>query len=426
MSHNSLTFVRNFIAYSVLVITLVIVSIFVSYHARTEQLTESVLLQQGRALYSELIMTRRWISSHGGVFVKVRPGVDPNPFLSSLPGMKVTIKDEDGDLYTMRNPGLVVREISQLAEESAGFRFHVASLRPVNPENSKPDAFEKEALLDFERGLTEAVSIEDSVTGPVYRYMAPLYFEDRCNRCHGFQNYELGDIRGGISISIPMDEINAKLRDSRIFSVAAAATVLGVLFLILYLLSSKFMKKLSEAQDELTLLATTDGLTKLYNRKAALERLGEELSQNSRFETPLSCLMLDVDHFKFINDRYGHLAGDKVLVAFSEILTECSRQYDVVSRYGGEEFLIILPKTDLDTALSVAEKYRSKVAEMSIVVDDQPIQLTVSIGVAEASSDHSEGTDALVNRADTALYKAKAAGRNCVVAAEKQHDLFVG
>lgn len=424
MSRNSLTFARSFIASSVLIVTVVIVAIFVSYHARTEQLTESVLLQQGRALYSELIMTRRWISSHGGVFVKVRPGVDPNPFLSSLPGMKVTIRDEDGELYTMRNPGLVVREISQLAEESAGFRFHVASLKPVNPELSKPDAFEEEALHGFERGLTEAVTIEESETGPVYRYMAPLYFEDRCNKCHGFQNYELGDIRGGISISIPMDEINAKLMESRIFSIGAAGTVLGILFLILYLLSSKFMKKLSDAQDELALLAATDGLTKLYNRKAALERLGEEISQTSRFETPLSCLMLDVDHFKFINDRHGHLAGDKVLVAFAETLTEYSRQYDVVSRYGGEEFLIILPKTDLDTALSVAEKYRSKAAEMSIVVDDQPIQLTVSIGVAETTPDLSEGTYSLVNRADAALYKAKAAGRNCVVAAEKQCDLF--
>lgn len=419
MGRSNLKFVRNFLIYSMLTIAVVIVSVFVSYHARTEQLTESVLLQQGRALYSELILTRRWISSHGGVFVKVRPGVDPNPFLSSLPGMKVTITDQDGDLYTLRNPGLVVRELSELAEESDAISFHVASLDPVNPVNSKPDAFETEALLDFERGSTEAVVIEETDIGPVYRYMAPLYYEDKCNRCHGFQNYELGDIRGGISVSIPMTSVNEKLRENLVFSIGAGGSVMALLFLILYVMSSKFMRKLSEAQDELTLLAMTDGLTKLYNRKAALERLAEEISQSSRFDSPLSCLMIDVDNFKSINDHHGHLAGDNVLVSLAETLSQSSRQYDVLSRYGGEEFLVILPKTDLGTAVTVAEKYRNKVAETPIIIDEQSVQLTISVGVAEADFGLEGGVDSLIGRADSALYEAKAAGRNRVVVSNK-------
>lgn len=421
MARENLQYVRKFLLYSMITIAVVIVSIFATYHTRTEQLTESILLQQGRALYEELIMTRRWISSHGGVFVKVREGIDPDPFLSELPGMKVTIKEEGGDLYTMRNPGIVVREISQLAEESGSFRFHIASLDPVNPSYGQSDDFETRALKSFEQGQKEAFAFEESEQGPVYRYMAPLYYEERCNKCHGFQDYKLGDIRGGISVSIPTVEINKKLQESRMFSITAGASVLGLLFLVLFIQSNKFLRKLTEAQDALTFLAATDGLTKLYNRKAALERLGEEISQNSRFETPLSCLMIDVDHFKSINDRHGHLTGDKVLVTLAKTLSQCSRQYDVVSRYGGEEFLVILPKTDLPTAISVAEKYRQEISDQSVQIDEQSIHLTVSIGVAEVDFSRSEGIDSLVSRADAALYQAKANGRDQVVASHPEH-----
>ncbi|PLX87632.1 MAG: diguanylate cyclase, partial [Desulfuromonas sp.] len=411
MKNSDLAFVRRFFIYSVLLVTVVIVAIFVSYHTRTEQLTESVLLQQGRALHSELIMTRRWISEHGGVFVKVRPGVDPNPFLSSLPGMKVNITDESGQMYTMRNPGLVVREISELAEESGTFRFHVASLKPVNPKNSKPDPFEVRALQAFERGQTEAVTIENGEFGPTYRYMAPLYFEEKCNKCHGFQNYEEGDIRGGISISIPMTEINQKLHESRLFSIGAGSTVLLSLFAALYLLSSKFMRRLTDAQEELARLASIDSLTGLFNRKVVIDRLREELSQSERLGTPLSCLMMDVDYFKNINDRFGHVAGDRVLVAFSEILTRCSRQYDIIGRYGGEEFLVILPGTDLETAQKVAEKYRRESSQEPLCIDVMEIPLTVSIGVAEFHAADNESVDSLISRADAALYDAKRSGR---------------
>lgn len=412
----NLRFARIFLILAVMTITAVIVSIFVSFHLRTEKLTEAILLQQARALYSELIMTRRWVSGHGGVYVRVKPGVDPNPFLTKLPDLKVNLTDQHGTLYTLRNPGLVVRGISEMAEEIGQFRFHVASLNPVNKETNSPDPFEHKALLGFELGEKESFAIEMTDSGPVYRYMAPLLYEDKCDKCHAFQNYEIGDIRGGISVSIPMTDVNHRLKANRLYTIISAVAILGILFTSLYFLSSRFMRKLDDAQSQLLYMATTDGLTKLCNRKTALERLEQEIAKHFRFHKPLSCLLLDIDHFKMINDTYGHLAGDAVLVALADIFVQHSRKYDILCRYGGEEFIIILPETSLKTALAVAEKLRAKIEGNTVSYNQHAIKVTASIGVAQSSLEIEEEAYTLISRADRALYQAKLEGRNMVVA----------
>ena len=385
MPKTHLRFAKIFLVLAALTVTTVIVTIFVSFHLRTEQLTEKILLQEARALFDELIMTRRWVSSHGGVYVKVKPGVDPNPFLTTLPDLKVNLEDQQGNLYTLRNPGLVVRGISEMAEEIGQFRFHVASLIPINKETNSPDAFERASLLSFENGDREAYAIEATANGPIYRYMAPLLYEEKCNKCHGFQGYKNGDIRGGISVSIPMADVAQKLQANRRYTILSAAAILGILFTSLYFLSSRFIRKLDDAQAKLVYMATTDGLTSLCNRKTALERMEQEIAEHYRFQKPLSCLLLDIDHFKLINDTYGHLAGDAVLVALAELFILHSRKYDILCRYGGEEFIIILPETDLQTALTVAEKLRMKIADNPVTHEGHTIQITASIGVAQAS-----------------------------------------
>lgn len=415
MPNKHLTFAQKYIFGAMLIITLALTAVFFNHHSRIERLTESVMRQQARALFSQLILTRRWVSSHGGVFVKVRPGVDPNPFLSIMAGMKVTITADDGSLYTLRNPGLVVREISQLAEESGIFKFHVASLDPVNPINSQPDNFERQALLSFEAGENEAFNIEDADHGPIYRYMAPLKFEERCNKCHAFQALELGDIRGGISISIPMAEIKQQLEENRLVSIYSAILVTALLFAMLALLAYKFMHQLQAAQSELERQATTDSLTGLLNRKSAFEHLEQQFSQNRRHAKPLSCLLIDVDLFKRINDLHGHLAGDKVLSELASTFKQISRRYDILCRYGGEEFLIILPGTQLSTAVKVAEKYLQAASSLVVTFEQQEIHLTVSIGVTEALLKQPEVQDNFIDRADKALYQAKELGRNRVV-----------
>jgi len=416
MPRKQLHFVKNYIVWATLIISLVIAAVFFSHHSRIERLAENILLQQARALYGELILTRKWVNMHGGVYVKIRPGVNQNSFLSSQTDVKVNITANDGELYTLINPAIAVREISEISEKEGTFELHVASLDPVSPVTRQPDQFERQALLAFEQGEIEKFTVEERLAGPFYRYMAPVKFEQRCNKCHAFQNLKQGDIRGGISINIPMQEVRQQLIDNRYFSLYSAILVLGTLLVILALLSANFMRKLQAAQQELQLSANTDSLTGLYNRRSAYERLAEELSKNKRFKKPLCCLLLDIDLFKQVNDLHGHLVGDKVLKQLADSLRKLSRKYDTLCRYGGEEFLVILPETDLATATEVAERYRQEIATIQIHSDQKLLQITVSIGVTEAHPDSVETRDSLIDRADKALYVAKQEGRNRVVA----------
>lgn len=173
---------------------------------------------------------------------------------------------------------------------------------------------------------------------------------------------------------------------------------------------------LARANAKLAELATTDGLTGVKNHRAFREQLDVELSAAERYRTPLSLVLLDVDHFKALNDKLGHTAGDSALAQIGNLLRENARDCDFVARYGGEEFVIILPSTDLTGARTLAERFRSKI-ETTI---EAGRRVTASFGIASVDVDgasDSYGAESLINRADKALYAAKAAGRNCVVVA---------
>ena len=162
-------------------------------------------------------------------------------------------------------------------------------------------------------------------------------------------------------------------------------------------------------------LATRDPLTGLLNRRALLERLSAEIDRCRRFDKPVSVLLLDLDHFKTINDGYGHLVGDDVLRQTAVLLDTAARTVDVVARYGGEEFVVILPETTPDGALIFAERLRERIGTYPFDVGDrEPLHLTTSIGVASFPSPRVESTEDLFARADEALYRAKSSGRNQV------------
>src|SRR5215510_3524114 len=167
--------------------------------------------------------------------------------------------------------------------------------------------------------------------------------------------------------------------------------------------------------EELESLATVDGLTGLYNRRHFLALAENEWSRGKRYERPLSLLMLDIDLFKSVNDRFGHDVGDKVIVYVARMCTEMKRGSDIVARLGGEELVLLLPETDIDGALLVAERLRSSIAEQPVAVGSESLKVTVSIGVAQAVPAVA-GIHELLKRADEALYAAKRSGRNRVVA----------
>ena len=157
-------------------------------------------------------------------------------------------------------------------------------------------------------------------------------------------------------------------------------------------------------------LAATDSLTGLFNRRKFFEELDREVERVSRYESPMSLIMLDIDHFKGINDEYGHQMGDEVLRSLSEILIANTRKTDIVARYGGEEFIIILTETPLAGAHDVADRIRSEVEQASILGAGIEIRFTVSLGLTDFQP--KDNVDIIVGRADEALYTAKRNGRN--------------
>lgn len=162
-------------------------------------------------------------------------------------------------------------------------------------------------------------------------------------------------------------------------------------------------------------LATTDPLTRVLNRRALLDRLNAEVDRVRRFKGVLTLLVLDVDHFKPINDTYGHLAGDSVLRQLGALLEDAMRSVDIVARYGGEEFVMLLPETNRDGAILFAERVRERIAATLFDVGlEQPVHLTVSIGIASFPAPRVTTTEDLFARADEALYRAKSGGRNRV------------
>ncbi len=163
-----------------------------------------------------------------------------------------------------------------------------------------------------------------------------------------------------------------------------------------------------ELLDLLSKKAMIDGLTGLWNRGYLTKVLTDELAYATRHARPLACSMLDVDHFKLINDNYGHGFGDKVLKGVAGTIQELSRSEDIVCRYGGEEFVILSRDTPATAAMTFAERLRAAIEAVSFTVDKTSVSVTCSIGVAQSY----DGCDDIIDRADRALYKSKGTGRN--------------
>jgi diguanylate cyclase (GGDEF)-like protein len=172
---------------------------------------------------------------------------------------------------------------------------------------------------------------------------------------------------------------------------------------------------LFRAREQMRHYAEHDDLTGLWNHRIIMERLRAEVDRSRRQDTPLSVILVDIDHFKTVNDTFGHPAGDRVLREIAAIFQNHVRSYDWVGRYGGEEFLLILPDSHFADARLRAEQMRLAVKEAQVEEEGAPIRITASFGVASGFPFDSE---ALIRTADAALYRAKDNGRNCVMATE--------
>jgi len=396
---------KTFIMSTSLVIALVLSGIFLDMAIRTRQLLNEENIIQARIVFNTIVLARKWNANHGGVYVEKKKGVESNPYLENP-----DIRTVDGRVFTLRNPALMTREISEYAEKEGLFKFHITSLRLINPHN-KPDEFEEKALRQFETGAVKELSRTELVNKRRYfRYMAPLYIEQDCLQCHKHQNYAIGEVRGGISISLDIEKLQSKISYNTITIVVFGIITTLLLLGLIYFFMSRLIKKLEEARQTIEKIAITDQLTEVFNRRHIMSRFEEEFEKFKRLKKKVSCIMADIDNFKAVNDSYGHLAGDQVLKAISRRIRNTVRAYDILGRYGGEEFLIIMPDTSVEDARELAERIRTRVKEET--VNNATITLSLGVVCVEESD---RSVDDIIRRADQNLYKAKKDGKDRVV-----------
>jgi diguanylate cyclase (GGDEF)-like protein len=210
----------------------------------------------------------------------------------------------------------------------------------------------------------------------------------------------------------------------KILNILAGCVVLGLLLMRWLPMAVSERDLATQYADHLEGLAITDPLTRLYNRRHFETAARAELARFQRYFRPLSMLILDVDHFKSINDRFGHAAGDIVLSTIADACRSIKRASDIAARIGGEEFAILLPETNAEAARVFAERLRREISECAPIIQGEKLALTASVGVAAATR-HTTRVSALLQSADEALYQAKRTGRDrvCVATAKTDTEL---
>jgi len=227
-----------------------------------------------------------------------------------------------------------------------------------------------------------------------------------CHEADGYFIEDLGSTNGTFVNDVPVQSSDSvRLNDGD-------RVLLGEETVLNFELLDQLEREVSARRFE---LSVRDGLTGLYNRRVFDERLRQEMSFANRHQTSICVIVVDLDHFKQVNDRYGHQAGDRVLAVASGALVAALRIEDLVARYGGEELAVIARGIDLQGALIVAERVRERIEALDIVWDGERIPITASVGLAHTDAQSFTSGEAIVAAADAALYKAKAMGRNCVV-----------
>jgi diguanylate cyclase (GGDEF)-like protein/PAS domain S-box-containing protein len=515
----------------------------------------SVARERGAALFRLVQLTREWNAGHGGVYAPVTAATPPNPYLEHP---RRDIVTTDGLALTLINPAYMTRQIAEIAQQAEGIKLHITSLKPIRPANAA-DPWETAALQRFEAGVPE---ISELIPGavPVHRYMAPLRIGKPCLTCHSKQGYQLGQIRGGISVTMPAADLLA-MRDGQrvrlvilhtvlyvvitallqllvlrtrrhlqtlervateqedviaqrtqalsdanvelereladrelaaaVFENAAEAIIVtdehdvfidvnpafsqmtgyaasevlgqpetllrsgrhapgfyagmrqsleregrwqgevwvrrknGEIFVV-WLSASRVqhagqsvrcvatltdITRSKQLEEELRHRAYHDPLTELPNRALFADRLRVAIALAQRHGRSFALCFIDLDRFKPVNDRFGHAAGDDLLVETARRLRLCMRAADTVARLGGDEFAAIL--TEVGSRREVEEVAARIVADLArpFVLPGGTAHISCSIGIA-LFPEHGTDAEALQRKADAALYGVKESTRN--------------
>jgi len=216
-----------------------IVALGISFHFLTQRQEKLIMGQvetEVRILFKQIVITRKWVADHGGIFMERLPSMKPSPYVPDA-----EIMDVKGKHYIIKTPAMVTKDLSEYAREQGLYWFHITSLNLMNPENA-PDAFEKDAMRRFEMsGLQELLSVQEIGKSKFLRYISPLYVEESCLRCHAKQGYKVGDMRGAISITVPIDRTLAEIADNRREMIVANLLTVLSLVLAMFVMMNKLV-----------------------------------------------------------------------------------------------------------------------------------------------------------------------------------------
>jgi len=402
---------ESFLISLCIVISVFTASIFIYLDMNTSRLMLQRMREQAVTYLDLINYTKQWNFDYGGVYVEKHNDVKSNIYLEKL-GINPDIKCADDKILTIRNHAIMTSEISHRSERAEGVKFRLVGLWPLAKTNT-PDTFERSGFKIFSKDKQEHFEMITDSRPPMFRYISPLYMETSCLECHRGLPVQMGDVLGAVSISFPIQELIRETRQTRIIRLIAALALIGLLIGITYFMTLSLANDLKNTQLRLQTMAMTDELTGLNNRRQVMARLEEEFQRAIRLGESICLISLDIDHFKNINDTYGHPFGDLVLRSVADRMQSSIRPYDIVGRVGGEEFLIIAPASSAQEVVSLANRILAAIRQEITGKESVSVTVTASAGVAVISPNDAD-IDELIRRADRALYQAKAEGRNRV------------
>ena len=425
---------KNFLIYFTVTVIFFFTLFIMKYISDTrndyQAISEKILYEQASTLFNNIVTLRKWNSDHGAIYVKAYNGIQPNPYLKDN-----HTYTKDNELLIKINPAWMTRQISELSNKKEKYYFKITSLQPINPNNA-PDNFEKTALENMKRNKSKEVYT--SLENDKFNFMGALKVEQSCLECHTTQGYNIGDTMGGLRVSIPIDNYlhNMEIVDSKTELLYLITILTSIVFILLitYTVNSIYVrelnilklnktlevkvnqrtKELKNANKKLLEISSVDFLTNIPNRRYFFEVGNKSFYLAKREKHPLSIIYIDIDHFKSINDNYGHNIGDEILKLVSSKMNKLIRKSDILARTGGEEFTILLNNTDKENAFILAEKLRTTIENSCYRDKEFEIQVTISLGISELQNDDEE-LDSIISRADKALYRAKNESRNKTV-----------
>lgn len=364
---------RRRIKYLILItaaaINLLILSSFVGLTLEQDKIIKRSVELSANRLFENIVLTRRWNANYGGVFVHKSDDVISNPYLDHP-----DITTSSGLRYTLKNPALMTREISKLASQSGLFEYHITSLKLLNPHN-EPDKWEKQALMAFERGETERSEIVEVGDTPHYRLMRPLVFEDGCLQCHAQQGYEKGEIRGGISVSLPFAQAAKVLATNRIKMFALAAIIVIVFSVLFYFfiwrLATRIINVSSDLEEQKKQLEELNaGLDDKVEKRTTALRESEKRFRSTFEQAPIGVCHISLNgKFMRLNHAFSGIIG------FSERELRKKLFQDIFS---GEELYSIL---EISENLRLVDAKTSTVEMEYTRPDHSKIKIIITISL---------------------------------------------